>query len=169
MAQNFLASESASGAFEGLKQGVVFGPVLAARAQTPDLVVHAAVGAALGHPLQSVRDAVASLHRVIDTPLDARPDGYKARPLSGIWSSAPYLHNGSVPSLAELLKPPAERSAQFPIGGREFDPEAVGLDLMARGAAFDTGLTGNSNAGHLYGTTLADTEQRDLLEYLKSL
>jgi mono/diheme cytochrome c family protein len=169
MAQNFLASESASGAFAGRKQGVVFGPVLGARAQTSDLVVHAAVGAALGHPLQSVRDAVGSLHTVIDTPLDPRPDGYKARPLSGIWSSAPYLHNGSVPNLTELLAAPGERSTQFPVGSRTFDPERVGLDPTAPGSTFDTSLPGNSNAGHLYGTTLTDADRRDLLEYLKSL
>jgi hypothetical protein len=169
MAQNFLASESASGAFEGRKQGVVFGPALGARAQTSDLVVHAAVGAALGHPLQSVRDAVGSLHSVIKTPLDPRPRGYKARPLSGIWASAPYLHNGSVPNLAELLTPPGKRSTQFPVGSRAFDPERVGLDLSAPGSMFDTGLPGNSNVGHVYGTTLAESEKRDLLEYLKSL
>ena len=169
MARNFLASISASGAFEGRKQGVVFGPALAARVQTSDLVVHAAVAAALGHPLQSVRDAVASLHKVIDTPLDPRPDGYKARPLSGIWSSAPYLHNGSVPTLADLLKLPGERSNRFTVGSREFDPDAVGLDVSAAGDLFDTSLPGNSNAGHLHGTTLADADRRDLLEYLKTL
>jgi hypothetical protein len=171
MAQNFLESISDSGAFEGHKQGVVFGPLLAARAQTSDLVVHAAVGAALGHPLETVRNAIASLHGEIDSPLNNHPDGYKARPLSGIWSSAPYLHNGSVPSLVELLKPPAERVRQFQVGSREFDPQTVGL--AAQGGEdsdlFDTSLPGNTNVGHPYGTELDAADKQDLLEYLKSL
>ena len=171
MARNFLDSVSESGAFEGRKQGVVFGPPLAARAQTSDLVVHAAVGAALGHPLESVRNAVASFHSEIGSPLNSHPDGYKARPLSGIWASAPYLHNGSVPTLADLLKVPAQRAVRFFVGSREFDPLSVGL-AQARGEGanlFDTALPGNSNVGHAYGTDLAESEKRDLLEYLKSL
>ena len=171
MARNFLDSVSDSGAFEGRKQGVVFGPELEARAQTSDLVVHAAVGAALGHPLESVRNALMSFHREIGSPLNPHPDGYKARPLSGIWASAPYLHNGSVPTLAELLKAPSQRASQFFVGSRQFDPQTVGL-ATARGEnadLFDTSLPGNSNAGHAYGTDLADDAKRDLLEYLKSL
>ena len=171
MAQNFLASVSDSAAFAGHKQGVVFGPTLDTRAQTSDLVVHAAVGAALGHPLETVRNAIASFHEEIGSPLNSHPDGYKARPLSGIWSSAPYLHNGSVPTLVDLLKPSAERVKHFHVGSREFDVQAVGLADAddAHSSAFDTSLPGNSNVGHLYGTTLLETDKRDLLEYLKSL
>ncbi|MBL0163588.1 MAG: hypothetical protein IPP82_08100 [Xanthomonadales bacterium] len=171
MARNYLESISDSAAFEGRKQGVVFGPTLAARAQTSDLVVHAAVGAALGHPLETARNAIASFHEEIGSPLNSHPDGYKARPLSGIWASAPYLHNGSVPSLVDLLKPPAERTRNFFVGSRAFDPQRVGLAGTddAHSSAFDTSLAGNSNAGHLYGTTLEETDKRDLLEYLKSL
>jgi hypothetical protein len=171
MARNFLESVSDSGAFEGHKQGVVFGPALGARAQTSDLVVHAAVGAALGHPLETVRNAIASLHGEIDSPLNSHPDGYKARSLSGIWSSAPYLHNGSVPSLVELLKPPAERVHQFQVGSREFDPKTVGLAATDGEASdlFDTSLPGNTNVGHVYGTELDAADKQDLLEYLKSL
>jgi hypothetical protein len=171
MVRNFLDSTSSSGAFEGRKAGVVLGSPLGARAQTIDLVAHAAIGAALCHPLATMRDAVASYHKVIKAALDSHPDYYKARPLSGIWSSAPYLHNGSVPSLAELLKPPAERVTHFYVGSGEFDPLTVGL---AAGAAehaseLDTTLPGNSNTGHTYGTALDDADKRDLLEYLKSL
>ena len=91
--------------------------------------------------------------------------------MSGIWASAPYLHNGSVPSLVELLKPPAERVQHFRVGSREFDPTTVGLATVAGDAstAFDTTLPGNANAGHVYGTALAEADKRDLLEYLKSL
>lgn len=171
MADNFLASKSASGRFQGKKVGVLFGPELSAEAQTSDLVIHAAVGAALGHPLASVRDAVGSFHRVLKTPADQPTRGYKARPLSGIWASAPYLHNGSVPNLVELLTPPAERVAEFSLARREFDPTVVGFANSPTQATdlFDTRLPGNSNAGHAYGTELDSASKAALLEYLKSL
>jgi hypothetical protein len=121
--------------------------------------------------MQSIRDAVVGYHAVIKAAIDAHPDYYKARPLSGVWASAPYLHNGSVPSLAELLTPPGERVASFYVGSRELDPVTVGLDTSAgkRSSLFDTRLPGNSNAGHDFGTTLSAQDKRDLLEYLKSL
>ena len=171
MVRNFLDSNSSAGAFAGRKEGVLGGDPIGDRAPTIDLVAHAAIGAALRHPLVAVHDAVAAYHRVIRAELDKHPDYYKGRPLSGIWSSAPYLHNGSVPTLAELLKPPAERMTRFYVGSREFDPAAVGLavDARAHASEFDTSLPGNSNAGHRYGTTLGDDDKRDLLEYLKSL
>jgi mono/diheme cytochrome c family protein len=171
MVRNFLDSVSASGAFAGRKEGVVAGDVLGLRVPTIDLVAHAAIGAALCHPLAAMRDAIAGYHRVIKAALDRHPDYYKARPLSGVWSSAPYLHNGSVPSLAELLKPPAQRMTHFFVGSREFDPVNVGVAVAAseNSSEFDATLPGNSNAGHGYGTALADADKRDLLEYLKSL
>jgi len=171
MVRNFLDSTSSSGAFEGRKEAVLIGEPLAARVPTSDLVVHAAIGAALRHPLATIRDTVAGYHKVIKAAIAAHPDYYKARPLGGIWSSAPYLHNGSVPTLAELLKPPAERFTHFPVGSRQFDPAAVGIDMTVttHTSAFDTTLPGNANSGHTYGTALADGDKRDLLEYLKSL
>ncbi len=171
MVRNFLDAKASTGAFEGRKEGVLFGTPFGAQAQTSDLVVHAAAGAALRHPLAAIHDAVAGYHGVIKATIDSHPDYYKARPLSGIWASAPYLHNGSVPTLAELLKPAGERAPHFYVGSREFDPAAVGLAIAVseHASAFDTMLPGNSNAGHAYGTTLADADKRDLLEYLKSL
>jgi hypothetical protein len=171
MVQNFLNSKSNTGAFKGRKEGVVLGDKFGAQAQTSDLVVHAAIGATLSHPLQATRDAVVGYHEVIQAGIDKHPDYYKARSLSGIWTSAPYLHNGSVPSLAEMLKPPAERVASFYVGSREFDPVAVGLDTAAgpNRSLIDTSLPGNSNAGHTFGTALGAEEKLDLLEYLKSL
>ena len=56
---------------------------------------------------------------------------YRARPLNGVWATAPYLHNGSVPSLYWLLKPAAERPQKFCIGARDFDPEQVGYRVVA--------------------------------------
>ena len=104
---------------------------------------------------------------------DANPSAellsYKARPLNGVWASAPYLHNGAVPTLTDLLHPPAQRPATFTVGRLEYDPLNVGF--VAQGGPFvvDTALKGNSNAGHLYGTTLSEEDRRALLEYLKTL
>jgi mono/diheme cytochrome c family protein len=97
--------------------------------------------------------------------------GYKARSLEGVWATAPFLHNGSVPSLVELLKPPAARMARFHVGSIRFDADNLGFDTSdAPGSSLlDTTLPGNSNAGHDYGTTLGDLEKRQLLEYIKAL
>ena len=94
---------------------------------------------------------------------------YKARPLNGIWATAPYLHNGSVPTLAELLKPAARRLTPFHVGGREFDPVQVGFKDDPSQPVFDTNSDGNSNGGHEYGSELTPEKRLQLLEYLKSL
>lgn len=94
---------------------------------------------------------------------------YKGRPLNGIWATAPYLHNGSVPNLVELLKRPADRTKQFRLGSREFDVVNVGFTIDQGDFLFDTTLPGNSNAGHDYTEQLTDDDRRDLLEYLKTL
>lgn len=75
---------------------------------------------------------------------------YKARPLSGIWATPPFLHNGSVPNLDELLSPAAERSKTFHLGTTLFDPIKVGYETVPVRGDFrlDTGLPGNSNLGH---------------------
>jgi hypothetical protein len=103
----------------------------------------------------------------VDVGDDAKPEHlavYKARPLNGVWATAPYLHNGSVPNLYEMFlpscgtegAPPSScRSVTFTVGSREFDAENVGF--VQKDAAtfpglyvFDTRLAGNSNAGHEY-------------------
>ncbi|WAK02931.1 di-heme-cytochrome C peroxidase [Methylobacter sp. YRD-M1] len=96
---------------------------------------------------------------------------YRARPLDGIWATAPYLHNGSVPSLYQLLLPPRERQQMFYVGSHEFDPQAVGFRSKPgqRAFKFDASLPGNLNTGHYYGTDLADDERWDLIEFLKTL
>ena len=104
---------------------------------------------------------------------------YKARPLNGIWATAPYLHNGSVPTLYDLLLPkrrpkdPPDREYrpdQFMVGSREFDPKKVGFRTEGyEGFEFRSDLPGNSNAGHNYGTGLSREERLDLVEYLKTL
>jgi hypothetical protein len=99
---------------------------------------------------------------------------YKSRPLDGIWATAPYLHNGSVPNLYQLLLPPAQRVTSFRIGTRQYDPRLVGYrtDAQAPGNTFtfDTSRPGNSNAGHDYGASAMNDQQRmALIAYLKTL
>jgi hypothetical protein len=95
---------------------------------------------------------------------------YRGRPLEGIWATAPYLHNGSVPNLDELLKPANARVKTFRLGSREYDRDKVGF-RSDKGQLFDTSLPGNSNRGHEYGLKdLADPKKKAaLMEYLKSL
>jgi hypothetical protein len=101
-----------------------------------------------------------------------RTEAFMARPLTGVWTTAPYLHNDSVPNLYELLQPAAERSKTFRIGG-EFDPKRVGYRSPGdQGYLFDTTTPSNDNGGHEgedFGTTLSDGDRYDLIEYLKTL
>ena len=107
---------------------------------------------------------------------------YKARPLNGIWATAPYLHNGSVPTLYDLLLPKTQRPDTFMVGSRVFDSQKVGfISEGYDGFEFDTYQAGNSNAGHEYaaGNTalpngkklpaLNEVQRWELLEYLKTL
>jgi hypothetical protein len=97
---------------------------------------------------------------------------YRARPLNGIWATPPYLHNGSVPSLYQLLLPTARRDRIFFTGDWEFDPKRVGVGTTSPfpgATVFDTRLPGNSNAGHEYGAGLNDADRMALIEYLKTL
>ncbi|GJE11765.1 di-heme-cytochrome C peroxidase [Methylobacterium longum] len=100
---------------------------------------------------------------------------YEARVLEGIWAAAPYLHNGSVATLADLLKKPNDRRPSFRIGSN-YDTEAVGLGEDQTQFDYTLNTTdctdrdsGNSRCGHDYGTNLTPDEKRALLEYLKSL
>jgi len=96
---------------------------------------------------------------------------YRARPLNGVWATGPFLHNGSVPTLMDLLHPTAERPAAFIVGNSDFDPVNVGFMAPADGTGFsmDTQMPGNANTGHEYGVTLSEADKLALLEYLKSL
>ncbi len=96
---------------------------------------------------------------------------YKGRPLDGIWATAPYLHNGSVPTLRDLLLPVDSRPKTFYAGSRAFDPDNVGFSTTEGPGLFlfDTSKPGNSNSGHVYGTTLSEEDRQALIEYLKSL
>ncbi|MCY4531322.1 MAG: di-heme-cytochrome C peroxidase [Gammaproteobacteria bacterium] len=108
---------------------------------------------------------------------------YKARSLNGIWATAPYLHNGSVPDLYELLLPTRRnddvdgercekyRRTEFVVGSREFDPVKVGFKSEGyAGFQFRTDIRGNRNTGHEYHTCkMTDQDRWALIEFLKSL
>jgi mono/diheme cytochrome c family protein len=100
--------------------------------------------------------------------------GYVAEPLGGLWLNGPYLHNGSVPTLRDLLEPPAQRPVAFVRGLDVLDAKNGGFvappcdprQPPAEGFCFDTQLVGNGNGGHVFGTTLSAPEKADLLAYL---
>jgi len=106
---------------------------------------------------------------------------YKARPLAGVWATAPFLHNGSVPSIYQLLSPQDERATTFYKGTFEYDPQHLGYrtEAFTNGFLFDTRITGNHNSGHEFragklgngviGRLLQPQERWALLEYLKVL
>jgi mono/diheme cytochrome c family protein len=99
--------------------------------------------------------------------------GYVAVPLDGLWLRAPYLHNGSVASVTELLEVPERRAKRFWRGYDVYDPVNLGFissgaEAEREGTLLDTARPGNSNAGHLYGTTLDVQQKRALVEYLKT-
>jgi len=109
-----------------------------------------------------------------DTLLDTRPPygPYAPRPLYGIWAAAPYLHNGSVPTLYHLLVPPEQRPKTFALGGREYDPVRLGFAVDTacdqQDCVVDATRIGDGNGGHLFGTDLAEPDRMALLEYLKT-
>ncbi len=143
----------------------------------------------------SANRTVRSLTGIRRTPM-GKPErtGYIALQLDGIWLRAPYLHNGSVPTLRALLEPPERRPASFYRGYDVLDrhnggfiarrcagnqPELPATDASVdfqwgcmpadRGWRYDTSERGNSNAGHRYGINLAGEEKRALVEYLKTM
>lgn len=106
---------------------------------------------------------------------------YKARPLAGVWATPPFLHNGSVPTIYQLLSPQDERATTFYKGNFEYDPRHLGYrtEAFTNGFLFDTRITGNHNSGHEFragergngviGRLLQPQERWALLEYLKVL
>jgi mono/diheme cytochrome c family protein len=100
---------------------------------------------------------------------------YESRVLQGIWATAPYLHNGSVATLADLLKPAAQRAKQFKMGSA-YDTVNLGIAVDQPQSNYVMVTTdcsdlnsGNSRCGHEFGTQLTDPEKKALLEYLKTL
>ena len=81
---------------------------------------------------------------------------------------SPYLHNGSVRTLADLLSKPADRPKTFHRGSHVYDPTAMGY-LDQGQYLLNTSLSGSTNSGHDYGANLSPEQKRDLMEYLKTL
>jgi hypothetical protein len=140
----------------------------------------------------SANRTVRNLTGIRRTPM-GKPDGagYIAIQLDGAWLRAPYLHNGSVPTLRALLEPPDRRPASFYRGydvldringgfisrrcgsmtpGAPASTETGQWGCMPddRGWLFDTGERGNGNGGHTYGVDLSESDKRALVEYLKT-
>ena len=100
------------------------------------------------------------------------PQVYSARPMAGVWATPPFLHNGSVLTLYDLLLPASQRPAKFFVGSRNYDPVRLGYvneQDPLRVYTFDTTQPGNSNSGHEYGTQLSEEQKMQLLEFMKSL
>jgi len=133
--------------------------------------------------VQAVSRSAIARHAVPTTPDPA--GGYVAPILSGLWASAPYLHNGSVPTLWHLMHA-AERPLRFQVGGHALDWNRVGIAgaLNAGGEyvfptdyepwsepeLYDTAQPGLENSGHEQPfDELSETEKDELLEYLKVL
>ncbi len=122
---------------------------------------------------------VDKFHQFKTPPFDfeayRKTQSYSNTPTDGIWLRAPYLHNGSVPTLWDLLQVPEQRPAVFYRGSNVIDQVKVGFisagpDMQEpQYFKFDTRLPGNHNSGHLYGTQLSDDEKWDLIEYMKTL
>ena len=117
-----------------------------------------------------VRDMGLQRTGLVEEPLI----GYVAQVLDGIWLRAPYLHNGSVPSLRDMLKPPSQRPQTFWRGYDVYDPANVGfiaqgVEAERAGTKYDTTLLGNGNMGHDFGTGLPEEDKNALVEYLKTL
>jgi hypothetical protein len=115
---------------------------------------------------------------IADSQIVSPTGGYMALPLDGIWARAPYLHNGSVPTLAALLT--KQRPTKFWRGNITYDQTNVGFTwdnpVTPYAAPYDTTLSGNSNVGHDTSAFLGDVDwandvasRTDMLEYLKTL
>ena len=103
-----------------------------------------------------------------------KTNGYLNVLLDGIWLRSPYLHNGSVPTIWDLLQPAALRPPTFFRGSDQFDNKKIGFvsqgkEVEQSGFRYDTSLPGNGNGGHAYGTDLSVEDKQALLEYLKTL
>lgn len=102
-------------------------------------------------------------------------NGYVNTPLDGVWLRGPFLHNGSVPTLRDLLNEPSQRPKVFYKGHDLFDQANVGfVSNLPSGNGrnffrFDTSERGNDNGGHTYGTGLSDAQKKALVEYMKTL
>jgi len=110
-----------------------------------------------------------------------RLKNYKSRPLHGIWATPPFLHNGSVRTVYQMISPREERESWFWSGTKEYDPVDLGYrSLPVPGAVkYDTRVTGNDNTGHEFragcqsngviGPYLKPGQRKQIIEYLKAM
>lgn len=179
-AENLMNTRGSTGFLAGTKQRVLFGGPIGktdtAYHITANTMMHVLLGklapGTRDNPMQHALLTVSEAASVSLGELKNEPRlQYKARPLNGIWSTAPFLHNGSVPTLYEMITPAEKRTKQFAVGRRDFDPVKVGLVTKpAEGTfLFDTSLPGNRNTGHPFGNHLTDAERWQVVEYLKTL
>jgi hypothetical protein len=168
------------GKLDGVNVNFLAPPKIASESNANPVLSNVVTGVLLGFYKSAPPDALKRVDfggkRVFGVTAETPKAKYKGRPLDGIWATAPYLHNGSVPTLDDLLKPVAERPKSFSVGVRTFDPVKVGyLTEVAGFPKFHvlnpdgTPILGNSNAGHVYGTQWTDQERKQLVEYLKTL
>lgn len=190
-----------TGVYEGVK--IPLGPTLGASEKAFDLLGVSVIGSIIQHELGLSIFSYASASAAGTLPKTSKmkediikdllatyapptphecgkqggPTKYESRVMQGIWAAAPYLHNGSVPTLADLLKPPRNRPDKFDVGNR-YDTALVGLARTqaqgaqvrnTRGCDENDLKSGESRCGHEYGTKLSDSEKLALLEYLKSI
>lgn len=186
VAENIDRYRGSTGVLEGRPMKVLGGDKFKAEAPVSLIVENLAVGMLLERKADAAlvelealfqhrgsKDAPKQGNFEANAPLMA----YKGRSLSGVWATAPFLHNGSVPSLWQLLQAPSERVRSFYVGSEVFDPREVGLEyrsdakpsfLLETHDAAGRPIPGNSNAGHAYGTELTTQEKWDLIEYMKT-
>ena len=114
-------------------------------------------------------------------PVKVDVRGYVAPPLDGVWATAPYLHNGSVPTLWHMLNPDSRPDLWRSQGTQDYDRERGGLRIdevaeLPEGLSsrelrmiYDTSKVSQSNAGHRFPEQLTPDQRRAVLEYLKTL
>jgi len=175
---NFFEPTRPSGKLNGAN--VKFVPLsgkIPAESTADDMVTNATIGVLLGFYKDAPPDELQEVEfkGLTERALEATAP-YKGRSLNGIWATAPYLHNGSVPTLDALLRPAKDRPKSFSVGVRTFDPVKVGfLTDVAGFPKFEVldpdgmPIVGSSNAGHEYGATLTDEQRKQLVEDLKTL
>jgi hypothetical protein len=198
MACNTWADSGQSGRLTGIKVDYVSGAPLTATEPVRALLETSAKGVLVGKKAEIAETALQQIFGITPPPVVIVPRAhvfispkqarlnlcmqnasdplmaYKARPLEGIWATGPFLHNGSVATLYDLLLAPAQRPKTFLVGTRTYDPKHAGYATDAASAGnsftFDTSLAGNANKGHDYGVgALTETQRLELLEYLKTL
>lgn len=205
MACNAMLYRSSTARMEGTKSEIVGGRELAAEEPVSVMlevgvkgVMVKNIGALAQEALRNLWGMEGRFDDTLEFPVTTDPnffcrqqifteDGekflkYKARPLDGIWATGPYLHNGSVRTLYQLLLPVNERETSFWVGSTEYDAEQVGFRSVpdpegGSTSLLDTSLSGNRNYGHVYGagslsegTDMTEEEARQaLLAYLRTL